>query len=181
MVNDAKPLSGIVVLGVSGVGKTTVGRLLAEALNWNFVEADDFHSDVSRQKMASGIGLTDVDREPWLEAVNIVLNQQAGGWVLACSALKQRYREMLVAQRTDVAWVWLHGNTDLLRLRLRLRENHYAGESLLNTQLADLQPPDDCLQLDVVEPPQALARKILSQLSPGLSVRQPVLVSDKNH
>ncbi|MFK7958237.1 MAG: gluconokinase [Lysobacterales bacterium] len=175
---DHQRYSGIVVLGVCGVGKSTVGQLLAATLGWEFVEADGFHSKVAKEKMSRGVGLADNDRGPWLTAINQTLKEQPTQWVLACSALKHRYRETLTDQLPGVALVWLHGNEDLLRLRLRRRESHHAGESLLESQLADLEPPVGCLQLDVVHEPQALVREIVTHLSPGLALKRPVLISD---
>ena len=136
----------IMIMGVSGSGKTTVGSALAHQLGWEFADSDDFHSPENIAKMHSGVPLTDEDREPWLR----VLNARIRGWiddhqptVLACSALKRSYREALLAGvRTNaVGFVYLEVPVSELRNRMHEREGHYMPESLLGSQLATLEPP----------------------------------------
>jgi gluconokinase len=148
-VTDAYPPPGalpeaIVVMGVSGSGKSTVGRLLAERLEWAFVDADDLHPPENVAKMEAGRGLTDADREPWLARVRDTLDaHRAAGLplVMACSALKRAYRERLGAEEPGVRFVWLDVPSRELRQRLAEREGHFAGEALLPSQLDAFEPP----------------------------------------
>ncbi len=132
----------VIVMGVAGSGKTTVGRLLAQRLGWRFADADDFHSPESKAKISRGISLTDVDRAPWLAAMREALlqwNAAGENAVLACSALKRSYRdELRVGQ---VRFVYLKGDGPLLRQRLRSREGHFADEKILASQLVTLEEP----------------------------------------
>ncbi|HEY7107459.1 MAG TPA: gluconokinase, GntK/IdnK-type [Acidimicrobiia bacterium] len=140
----------IVVMGVTGVGKTTVGERLAAALHLPFLDADEFHSDEAKAKMHAGIGLTDSDRAPWLDGLHRALQEHAGtGLVLACSALKESYREQLAAGLDHVRFLWLTGDPAVLRGRIDARHGHYAGSDLLPSQLATLEPPRDAVTVDV--------------------------------
>ncbi len=135
----------IVVMGVSGSGKTTVGTALAETLGVEYAEADRFHPQANIDKMSSGIPLTDEDRQPWLEAIaGWIRDHQASGGVVTSSALKYRYRDIL---RTggDVWFLHLDGDRDLLAERMKTRSGHFMPVSLLDSQLADLEPlrPDE--------------------------------------
>lgn len=153
----------ILLMGVSGSGKTKIGGALAARLGWEFTDGDDFHSAENKQKMAAGIPLTDTDREPWLET----LRRQISSWlaknqsaVLACSALKQSYRETLLIH-PDVRLVYLKGSYELIASRLRERASHYATETLLSSQFATLEEPSDAITIDVSQPPE----KILDEIS----------------
>ena len=131
----------LLVMGVTGAGKTTVGRMLAERLGWVFLEADDFHSAANKEKMHRGDSLTDADRGPWLDAIHAELkaNDSASkNVVLACSALKEEYREKLAAG-LDVRGVYLKGTPELIGERLRARQGHFAGESILADQFDVLE------------------------------------------
>jgi gluconokinase len=140
-------------MGVAGAGKTTVGRELAAAIGWEFHDADDFHSPENVAKMHRGEGLTDADRQPWLEALSqliasIVHDGRHG--VLACSALKHAYRQMLIPEGIPAAairFAYLHVPPDELKRRLEHR-HHYAGPSLLSSQLATLEKPKDAVWID---------------------------------
>jgi gluconokinase len=165
--------SAVVLMGVSGSGKTTVGRLLAERLHWTFLDADDFHLPANVEKMRRGDPLTDADREPWLGALAAVLREsldRTESVVLACSALKQCYRDRL---RVDerVRFVVLKADPDVLRRRLADRPGHYFAPSLLASQLETLELPRDALIVDASASPDALAREIETTLgldsSPG--------------
>lgn len=141
-----------IVMGVSGCGKSTVGSLLADKLSLPFFDADDFHFPASVEKMSQGNALTDEDRKPWLTllANNIVQWQEDGGAVLACSALKQDYRDILSSTTDDVSvgvvqFVYLKGDQELLASRLRNRESHFMPETLLKSQLATLEPPEKAI------------------------------------
>ena len=157
----------VVVMGVSGVGKTTVGKLLAELAGWIFYDADEFHSPENIAKMRSGTPLTDDDRWPWLDRLNALLKDEdrsGRSAVLACSALKQRYRDRLARGIDGIRWVHLQGSFDLIKSRLDARKGHYMSAQLLQSQFAALEPPAPDIELDVAEEPAALVRAILRRL-----------------
>ena len=135
----------VVVMGVSGCGKTTVGRALAERLARRFLDADDFHPPANVQKMRSGVALDDADRAPWLERLNALLRHGAAKGVpvvLACSALKRRYRDALRRSVAGVVFVHLEGDRSLIAGRLAARDHAYMPQSLLESQFAALEAPD---------------------------------------
>lgn len=145
----------VVLMGVSGSGKTTVGRALAEATGWAFEDADDHHDQASLDKMAAGHGLTDAGRAPWLKRLGRLIRQRADEGpptVLACSALRESYREVLGTGRADVGLAWLDVPDAVLARRLRQREGHVAGVDLLPSQLATLEPPAEAVRLDGTAP-----------------------------
>jgi len=153
----------VILMGVSGVGKTTVGELLADRTGWVLYDADDFHSQSNIEKMRSGIPLTDDDRWPWLDRLNAVLRekeQRGDSAILACSALKQRYRDRLAQGLGDVRWVHLAGDFDLIKQRIEARKGHYMTAKLLESQFAALEPPADALVLDVALAPASLSESI---------------------
>ena len=132
----------VLVMGVAGSGKTTIGKALAQSMGWRFADADDFHSAANISKMSDGVALTDADRAPWLRT----MQQAITAWidsgesvVLACSALKQRYREQLISG--DFAIVYLKGDLDLIYGRLAARREHFMRPEMLASQFADLEPP----------------------------------------
>jgi len=144
----------VIVMGVTGTGKTTVGSALAQRLHWIFADADDFHSEANRAKMHAGIPLTDEDREPWLESMHTQILRWLGegtNAVLACSALKQQYRDALTAgiQPTAVRYVLLDGPAATILERLQQRHGHYMPPSLLPSQLATLELPQDALRVSI--------------------------------
>jgi gluconokinase len=146
----------VVIMGVAGSGKTTVGQALAQAQGWPFFDADDFHSEGNKQKMRRGEGLTDADREPWLAALRARIDELRAGSrsaVLACSALKQAYRDRLQAG-PDVRIVYLKGDFALIEARLRDRHGHYAGPSLLRTQFEALEEPQGVSIVDAGGSPE---------------------------
>ena len=148
----------VVLTGVAGAGKTTVGRALAARLGWAFADADDYHSAAANARMARGQGLTDADRAPWLDRLAALVGDRVRGGpptVLACSALKAAYRDRLAGP--GVAFAWLDVPPDVLAERLRRREGHVAGPDLLPSQLATLEPPAGALRLDGTRPVGALA------------------------
>lgn len=160
-------MSAIVVMGVAGCGKTTVGKLVAERLGWRFLDADDFHSPENVEKMRSGQPLTDDDRWPWLDRLNGLLRDD-GPAVLACSALRQRYRERIGAGIDGVQWVHLAGSFELIGSRLAARKGHYMPASLLVSQFDALEPPSTALTIDVADTPEGLAARILKEVQGNL-------------
>ena len=157
----------VIIMGPSGAGKSTVGRALAESLGWSFRDADDLHSPESVARMRQGIALTDAEREPWLERVrSAILAEAAAGRdaVVACSALRERYRTRLAEGVEDVKFVYLQADPELLRQRLEQRLGHFASVELLDSQLATLEPPGRTLTVDAALPVPALVRLIEDEL-----------------
>lgn len=136
----AERMSRIVVMGVSGSGKSTIGALLASELNVAFVDADDLHPQANKDKMSAGTPLTDEDRWPWLALVGHALAQPPAGIVIACSALKRSYRDAIRAAAPDARFVYLEVAADVLAERLSHRVGHFMPASLLDSQLATLEP-----------------------------------------
>lgn len=160
----------IVLMGPAGVGKTTVGERLANSLGWPFLDADGFHSPPNVERMRRGIGLTDADRAPWLRAMHDAirdLHARGESVVLACSALKEQYRRALVPNgiSKDVRFVYLRAPEALLRERLAHRSGHYAGPSLLASQLATLEEPRDALWIDSSSEPSEIVHRIRRDLA----------------
>jgi gluconokinase len=157
-----------VVMGVSGSGKTHIGRLLSERLSLPFVEGDDEHSTASREKMAAGIPLQDADRWPWLLRLQAHLRRARGngsGLVLSCSALKRSYRDVLRAGDPDVRFVHLHGSPQLLAQRLQQRQGHFMPPALLASQLAALEPLEEDeggVTLDIAGLPEVIVEDLLA-------------------
>lgn len=154
-------------MGVAGVGKTTVGRRLADALGWEFHEADAHHPPANVEKMRRGRPLTDDDREPWLASLEVLLarlTRERRDAVLACSALKQRYRARLRAAAPGLRFVHLRADPAAVRRRLEQRVDHYAGTELLPSQLADLEVPGRSIAIDATAPPPAIVRTVLERL-----------------
>jgi gluconokinase len=152
----------VVVMGVSGSGKSTVGALLAERLGVEFLDADAFHPPENVAKMAAGVPLTDADRRPWLERLNAELRQRKDA-VLACSALKASYRRTL-AQGIDCRLVHLRGPIELIRGRMAKRSHRYMPASLLASQFATLEPPSGAIEVDIAEPPERCVEHICAAL-----------------
>jgi len=166
----------VVVMGVSGVGKTTVGVALARRLGWRFLDADDFHPTTNVEKMRRGVPLTDDDRRPWLDAIGRELARRAAQGadvVLACSALHRWHRDALRAgaRGADVRFVYLRAGYDDIDRRLRARTGHFMPESLLESQLDTLEPPDatEALVVDAAASPDA----IVDAIERGLDLRPP--------
>lgn len=153
-------------MGVSGCGKTTVGMLLSERTGLAYYDADDFHSRSNIDKMSNNMPLTDADRMPWLQtlAENIESWEAEGGAILACSALKEQYREMLVSKADHISWVYLSGSFDLIRSRMETRGGHYMKASLLRSQFEALEVPDYGLHIGIDKAPQEIVDLIISKL-----------------
>lgn len=156
----------IVVMGVSGAGKTTIGRLLAERLGTAYIEGDDYHPPANVAKMESGVPLGDDDRWPWLERLNGILRTKKHA-VLACSALKEAYRARLLAGVEDAHLVHLHGGKALIASRLAERRHRYMPASLLDSQLAALELPGRAVSIDVSAAPAACVAAIVAALRGG--------------
>ncbi|MGD1079366.1 MAG: gluconokinase [Candidatus Sulfotelmatobacter sp.] len=156
----------VIVMGVVGAGKTTVGRLLAEQLGWEFADADDFHPASNVEKIRHGIALTDDDRRPWLEALREAIAHwiaEGKNVVLACSALKRGYRRELEVG-SEVRFVYLKGSAGLIAERLRLRQGHFAGEQILASQFADLEEPEAGATVEIAATPQTIVAEIREKL-----------------
>ena len=156
----------LVVMGVSGAGKSTVGKLLAGRLGWPFLDADEHHPPQNVAKMAAGTPLTDDDRWPWLQKLNLLLRRESSA-VLACSALKQSYREKLTDGIAESRIVFLRGSIELIRSRMKQRQHRYMPASLLESQFQTLEPPARAIEIDVAADPEACVAQILSGLRPS--------------
>ncbi|MGC1373816.1 MAG: gluconokinase [Candidatus Sulfotelmatobacter sp.] len=159
----------VVMMGVVGSGKTTVGRLLAEQLGWQFADADDYHSAASIEKIRHGIPLNDKDRRPWLLHLRALIAtwiSQRQIAVLACSALKRSYRDELRIG-PEVRFVYLQGSAELIARRLHARHGHFADDQILASQLADLEEPESALTVDIAQSPKRIVAEIVQKL--GLS------------
>ncbi len=152
-------------MGVVGAGKTTIGKLLAQRLGWQFADADDFHSPENIEKIRHGIALDDKDRAPWLAAMHHAIelwNSAGQSVVFACSALKRSYRDEL--RTGPLHFVYLKGDYELIRQRLRSRHGHFASESILKSQLADLEEPDDAITVAIDKRPEEIVSEIITKL-----------------
>lgn len=156
----------VLVMGVSGSGKTTIGRLLAEDLGWSFSDADEFHSAGNIKKLARGTPLTDEDRRPWLEHLRSAMGtwiEQGRPTVLACSALKSGYRSQLVRGLEDrVRFVYLKGSLDLIARRLAGRNDHFMHRDLLASQFEILEEPGEAVAVDIDDSPDRIVAQIRS-------------------
>jgi gluconokinase len=160
-------VDGLIVMGVSGCGKTTVGKMLALRLGWDFFDADEFHSPENVAKMAAGVPLTDEDRAPWLARLRGLLAGTLGAGrnpILACSALKARYRDALLSGNPGVRVVYLKGSYDLIRTRMQDRPDHYMQPEMLRSQFDALEEPADAWVAEVEWPPEKIVEFILGLL-----------------
>jgi gluconokinase len=153
----------VLLMGVAGSGKTTIGLKLAKVLGWSFRDADDFHPPENVAKMSSGVALADRDRRPWLAAIRAHIDQTlvgGGHAVLACSALKEEYRAVLVGDPARVKLVHLAGDAQLIHDRLAQRQGHFMKPEMLRSQFATLEPPTNALTVDIAQPPEAIVAQI---------------------
>ncbi len=162
----------IILMGVSGCGKTTVGKLLAQRMGWPFYDGDDFHSPANIQKMRNDIPLTDADRQGWLSTLASMIRShldRSEPGILACSALKQAYRDELCVDPQAVQFVYLKGSYDEIWERMQRRTGHYMKPEMLASQFADLEEPDDALTVSISPPPEEIVEAIIRGL--GLSAQ----------
>jgi gluconokinase len=152
------------IMGVLASGKTTIGMKLAERLKCGFFDADDYHSYQNRQKMAAGSPLDDVDRAPWLGAVKAVIDgelSKGADAVMACSALKEKYRQKIIAGRKEIRAVFLKGSKELITERAKLRQGHFVSPAILDSQFSDLEEPEDAIVEDINKTPEEIVEDIL--------------------
>lgn len=157
----------IVIIGPMGCGKTTIGQTLAAQLGWQFYDADDFHPDANKQKMAKGIPLDDHDREPWLETLHQLIKKHiinGSSMILACSALKKKYRRLLGIDQHRVFSVFLKGSYALLQQRIAPRSHAYMSKDLLQSQLDTFEEPETGLTVDIAGTPEEICRTIVNKL-----------------
>jgi gluconokinase len=165
-MTEEKPSTVIVLMGVSGCGKTTVGRALAKRLNCPFYDGDDYHPAENVAKMASGQPLNDDDRAPWLDRLNELIHDhmvRGEGAVVACSALKRRYRDRLRAGNDGLRFVYLQGDFDLIWGRMRSRRGHYMKAGMLQSQFDALEAPDadEALAVSIEEGTDQIVERII--------------------
>jgi gluconokinase len=156
----------LLLMGVSGSGKTTIGAMLAGRLGWTYAEADDFHPPANVQKMHEGIPLNDDDRRPWLEATAAWMKDQTGPAVVTSSALKRKYRDLLRTGRPDLRLVYLEGSHSLIGKRLAARHGHFFPKQLLDSQFADLEAPgpaEDPLVVSIDAAPEQVVQEIIER------------------
>jgi gluconokinase len=157
----------IILMGVSGSGKTTIGQLLAQRLGWTFYDGDDFHPPANVEKMRSGFPLTDADRDSWLTALQQLIDnllQNGRSAILACSALKQSYRAQLQGNSHQIRFIYLRGTETLIRSRLESRSGHFMKADLLASQFATLEEPHDVLTANIDQPPEKIVAYIQQHL-----------------
>lgn len=154
-------------MGVSGSGKSTVGKLLAKKLSLPYYDADDFHPSSNVEKMSSGQPLNDADRKPWLLSLANHIHDwnNKKGAILACSALKQSYRDLLRSKSNDVQFIYLEGSKDLILQRMKNRTNHYMPPELLKSQFDTLEEPANAVTVTINHPPGDIVNQILKSIS----------------
>jgi gluconokinase len=156
----------VLLVGVAGSGKTTLGRKLAQSLGCPFYDGDDFHSLANKGKMAKGIPLTDEDRIPWLQSLHAAMvkwERETPLTILACSALKQKYRDLL-SDQIPVRWIYLKGDRETIRQRLQDRRGHFAGPDLLASQFEILEEPTRAIFVDIRQEPDIIVERLLEAL-----------------
>ena len=164
---DLEWLMIIIIMGVSAAGKTTIGKLLAQDLCWHFYEGDDYHPPSNVEKMSSGIPLTDDDRWPWLDSLRRLIDRlisDGRNAVIACSALRQAYRDRLQQGNKEVVFIYLKGDYGLIRTRLEDRQEHFMNADLLESQFRTLEEPESATTLEVGQEPETIVRVVKENL-----------------
>ena len=154
----------LIIMGVSGSGKTTIGKMLADRIEYIFFDADDYHSIENIEKMARGVGLIDNDRASWLKYIKDQIISKSENAVIACSALKKSYRDFLSLPNKETIYIYLKGEKEILEKRLAERKGHYAGPELLLSQLETLEEPENVLTIDIRNEPEEIVNRIISSL-----------------
>ena len=158
----------VLLMGVAGSGKTTIGRQLAAELGWKFADADDFHPPANVAKMSAGVPLEDSDRAPWLAAIRLYIDARIArneNAVVTCSALKEKHRAVLLGGAPQVKLVYLHGTRELLWSRISARQGHFMKPAMLDSQLATLEEPVKALAIDIAQSPAQIIAGIRSALA----------------
>ena len=158
----------VLLMGVAGSGKTTIGRQLADELGWKFADADDFHPPANVAKMTTGIPLDDTDRAPWLAAIRLYIDTRLAAGenaVVTCSALKEKHRAVLLAHAPDVKLVYLRGTREVLLSRISARQGHFMKPAMLDSQLATLEEPAGALVIDIDQSPVQIIAGMRSALA----------------
>ena len=158
----------LIVMGVAGSGKTTVGQLLAKELSWTFRDADEFHPPTNIEKMSRGLALEDSDRAPWLAAMRATIEtwlREGRNAVLTCSCLKADYRQTLLVDPARIRFIYLKGSYELIDARLRHRAHHFMKADLLKSQFEILEEPQDAITVDLSDPPEVIVQKIRKALN----------------
>ncbi len=167
VLNQAMGTEGFIIMGTSGCGKSTVGRLLAEKFGWQFLDADDFHPAENIQKMQAGIPLSDGDRLPWLRSLNSLLSDaiRSGAHpVLACSALRESYRQELLSGGLSITVVYLRGTYEEILERVQSRQDHFMPAELLRSQFDTLEEPANAWIFDISQPAEEIVEQIVVKL-----------------
>jgi gluconokinase len=167
----------LIVMGVSGCGKTTIGKLLAEKLGWPFYDGDDFHTPANVARMSQGIPLDDEDRADWMaELADLIRDSMQNGQsgVLACSALKQCYRDQLCLDPVQVKFIYLKGNYELIHSRMQSRPGHYMKPDMLDSQFTTLEEPGDAITVEISQSPEEIAALAIHRLGPLIRNSQTI-------
>jgi len=170
LINFGKNDMVLILMGPMGCGKTTIGKMLCEKLGWAFYDGDDFHPKKNVEKMRAGIALTDEDRKAWLEKLHANIRRwlrDKQNSILACSALKQAYRDILGVDQDTVKTVYLKGSYELLRKRIEGRQHPYMDKNLLRSQVETLEEPSDGLTVDISATPETIVRIVMDRLNLG--------------
>lgn len=160
-----------ILMGVAGSGKSTIGQLLAQELGWQFYDGDDFHPPENIEKMSCGIPLDDRDRLPWLLALqNLIerMRRDRDNGIIACSSLKQAYRNLLQGNKQDIFWVYLKGNYELIYQRIKQRQQHFMSAQMLQSQIELLEEPKNAFIIDISKSPEEIAFQIAARLNSSL-------------
>lgn len=156
----------IIIMGVCGSGKTTIGKLLSSKMNIPFYDGDDFHPQANIYKLKNNVPLKDKDRKPWLENLAILIKEwsQSSGAILACSALKESYRKMLSKDTDQIDWIYLSGNYDTIKNRLELRKKHFMKSTMLQSQFETLEVPSYGIHINIEQNQEEIISEIIENL-----------------